>query len=66
MNDFLAPITELLPEEHLRRVVPLAVCGILARETPVIAAMDQRQRILLSVQAKARPDKALDLSGLAG
>jgi hypothetical protein len=41
LNDFLAPITELLPEERLRRVVPLAVRGILARETPVIAAMAQ-------------------------
>ena len=30
------------------------------------SARDQRQRILLSVQAKAWSDKALDLSGLAG
>src|SRR3972149_11674603 len=41
LNDFLSPITELLPEERLRRVVPLAVRGILAQETPVIAAMAQ-------------------------
>jgi hypothetical protein len=41
LNDFLAPITELLPEERLRRVVPEAVRGILAQETPVIAAMAQ-------------------------
>ena len=41
LNDFLSPIVELLPEERLRRVVPLAVRGILAQETPVIAAMAQ-------------------------
>ena len=41
LNDFLAPITEILPEERLRRVVPEAVRGILAQETPVIAAMAQ-------------------------
>jgi hypothetical protein len=41
LNDFLAPLVELLPEERLRRVVPLAVRGILAQETSVIAAMAQ-------------------------
>ena len=41
LKDFLAPLTELLPEERLRRVVPEAVRGILAQETPVIAAMAQ-------------------------
>jgi len=41
LNDFLSPIVELLPEERLRRVVPMAVRGILAQETPVIAAMAQ-------------------------
>ncbi|MBM3143949.1 MAG: hypothetical protein FJ010_03055 [Chloroflexi bacterium] len=41
MSDFLLPVTELLPEERLRRVVPEAVRGILAQETPVIAAMAQ-------------------------
>jgi hypothetical protein len=41
LNDFLAPITDLLPDERLRRVVPEAVRGILAQETPVIAAMAQ-------------------------
>jgi hypothetical protein len=41
LKDFLTPMTELLPEERLRRVVPLAVRGILAQETPVIAAMAQ-------------------------
>jgi hypothetical protein len=39
LNEFLSPMTELLPEERLRRVVPLAMRGILAQETPVIAAM---------------------------
>jgi hypothetical protein len=41
LNEFLAPVTELLPEQRLRRVVPQAVRGILAQETPVIAAMAQ-------------------------
>jgi hypothetical protein len=41
LDEFLTPVTQLLPEERLRRVVPLAVHGILAQETPVIAAMAQ-------------------------
>jgi hypothetical protein len=41
LNDFLAPMMEYLPEERLRRIVPEVVRGILARETPVIAAMAQ-------------------------
>jgi hypothetical protein len=41
LHDFLTPLTAVLPEERLRRVVPLAVRGILAQETPVIAAMAQ-------------------------
>jgi len=41
LEDFLSPLTQLLPEERLRQVVPLAVRGILAQETPVIAAMAQ-------------------------
>ena len=41
MNEFLAPVTDLLPEKRLRRVVPDAVRGILAQETPVIAALAQ-------------------------
>lgn len=41
LNDFLAPVTDLLPEKRLRRVVPEAVRGILAQETPVIAEMAQ-------------------------
>lgn len=41
LNEFLTPITDQLPEERLRRVVPEAVRGILAQETPVIAAMAQ-------------------------
>lgn len=41
LKDFLDPLTELLPEKRLRRVVAQTVRGILARETPVIAAMAQ-------------------------
>lgn len=41
MNEFLAPVTELLPEKRLGRVVVQAVRGILAQETPVIATMAQ-------------------------
>lgn len=41
MKDFLTPVMDLLPEKRLRRVVPEAVRGILAQETPVIAAMAQ-------------------------
>jgi hypothetical protein len=41
MEEFLTPVTDLLPERRLRRVVPDAVRGILAQETPVIAAMAQ-------------------------
>lgn len=55
MNDFLAPITDLLPEERLRRVVPEAIRGILAQETPVIAAMAQstpRQKMRCYAGAK--------------
>ncbi|MCA1838342.1 MAG: hypothetical protein LC674_06190, partial [Actinobacteria bacterium] len=36
---FVAPFTEVLPDERLRRVVPLAVRGIVAGETPVVTAM---------------------------
>jgi hypothetical protein len=41
LDAFLSPMSALLPEERLRRVVPMAVRGILAQETPVIAAMAQ-------------------------
>jgi len=41
LNEFLAPVVELLPEVRLGRGVPQAVRGILAQETPVIAAMAQ-------------------------
>jgi len=41
MEAFLFPMARILPEERLRRVVTLAVRGILAQETPVIAAMAQ-------------------------
>lgn len=41
LNDFVAPMSELLPEKRLRQIVPLAVRGILTNETPVVAAMAQ-------------------------
>jgi hypothetical protein len=41
MEAFLFPMARILPEERLRRVVTVAVRGILAQETPVIAAMAQ-------------------------
>lgn len=39
LTDFVSPLTEMLPDRRLRRVVPLAVRGIVAGETPVITAM---------------------------
>jgi hypothetical protein len=39
LSEFVAPFTEVLPDERLRRVVPLAVRGIVAGQTPVITAM---------------------------
>lgn len=41
LDRFLNPVFALLPEERIRRIVPLAVRGILAQETPVIVAMAQ-------------------------
>jgi hypothetical protein len=41
LTAFLTPMMENLPEERLRRIVPEAVRGIVAQETPVIAAMAQ-------------------------
>jgi hypothetical protein len=41
LTTFLAPLADLLPDRRLQRVVPLAVRGILAGETPVITAMAQ-------------------------
>jgi hypothetical protein len=39
LDEFVAPFAQVLPDERLRRVVPLAVRGIVAGETPVITAM---------------------------
>jgi hypothetical protein len=39
LSEFVAPFAEVLPDERLRRVVPLAVRGIVAGETPLITAM---------------------------
>lgn len=44
LNDFLAPFTAVLPDERLRRVVPLPVRGIVASESPVITAMARSVR----------------------
>ena len=39
LTSFLAPMLRLLPDRRLQRVVPLAVRGILAGETPVVTAI---------------------------
>jgi len=39
LTTFLAPLLEVLPDRRLQRVVPLAVRGILASETPVVTAI---------------------------
>jgi hypothetical protein len=36
LSEFASPLTEMLPDERLRQVVPLAVRGIVAGESPVI------------------------------
>ena len=41
LTTFLSPLLGLLPDRRLQRVVPLAVRGILAGETPVVTAMAQ-------------------------
>lgn len=41
LTSFLAPMVRLVPDRRLQRVVPLAVRGIVAGETPVITAMAQ-------------------------
>ncbi len=41
LTTFLAPLLDRLPDRRLQRVVPLAVRGILASETPVVTAMAQ-------------------------
>ncbi len=41
LQDFVSPLSDMLPEKRLRQIVPLAVRGILSNETPVIAAMVQ-------------------------
>ena len=41
LTTFLAPLLHVLPDRRLQRVVPLAVRGILAGETPVVTAMAQ-------------------------
>ena len=41
LTSFLAPMLDLLPDRRLQRVLPLAVRGILAGQTPVVTAMAQ-------------------------
>lgn len=41
LSEFLAPLTQLLPDQRLRRVAAVAVQGILAGQSPVVAAMAQ-------------------------
>ena len=41
LSEFISPLTDLLPDKRLKRVVPLAVRGILTNETPVVAAIAQ-------------------------
>lgn len=36
LSEFASPLTEMLPDERLRQVVPLAVRGIVAGESSVI------------------------------
>src|SRR5436305_12321234 len=39
MKTFVRPLVQLLPDQRLREVVPVAMRGILAGETPIITAM---------------------------
>jgi hypothetical protein len=41
LNEYLRPMMEILPDERLGRVVPLAVQGILGSESPVVTQMAQ-------------------------
>jgi hypothetical protein len=41
LSGFLAPLTQLLPDQRLKRVAAVAVQGILAGQSPVVAAMAQ-------------------------
>ncbi len=52
LNDFLTPVTELLPEERLRRVVPEAVRGILTQERPVMVALSAT---MIAAMAQSSP-----------
>jgi hypothetical protein len=41
LSDFIAPFAAVLPDARLRQVVPLAVRGIVAGESPIVTAMAQ-------------------------
>jgi hypothetical protein len=41
LRDFLAPLSAVLPDKRLRDIVPLAVQGILASQSPLVTQMAQ-------------------------
>jgi len=41
LAEFISPVTEMLPDKRLKRVVALSLRGILGGQTPVIAAVAQ-------------------------
>jgi hypothetical protein len=41
LHTFLQPMMKVLPDKRLQQVVPLAVCGIIGSETPVVTQMAQ-------------------------
>jgi hypothetical protein len=41
LSDFIAPFAAVLPDARLRQIVPLAVRGIVAGESPLVTAMAQ-------------------------
>jgi len=55
LSEFVAPFTEVLPDERLRRVIPFAVRGIVAGQTPIVTAMARSvQRTESSTWAAAK------------
>ncbi len=41
LNNFLAPMLQMLPDTRLRRVLPLAVAGIIASQSPLVTRISQ-------------------------
>ncbi|MGI8587896.1 MAG: hypothetical protein ACR2M0_09465 [Chloroflexia bacterium] len=56
LNRFLAPMQAILPDARLRRVLPLAVAGILASQSPQVTRMAQpvSRRLVGKVSAAAK------------